>query len=174
MSPKDPIRHLVVYSAWANQEVFEACEPVSEAELDRALEIGPGPGTLRSVLMHIWAGEATWLRRWRNEQDVPWPDESEITILPELRLRTAAVNLSQIEFINSLDESRLTSVQVYRDSKGSLFKSALLNMLLQGVTHATHHRAQAANAIRRLGHKAPELDYMMRVRQVMFDDRGAL
>jgi uncharacterized damage-inducible protein DinB len=38
-------------------------------------------------------------------------------------------------------------------------------MLLQLCYHATHHRAQAVNILRRLGTQAPELDYMMRIRE---------
>jgi hypothetical protein len=42
-------------------------------------------------------------------------------------------------------------VQNYRDSKGSLFKATLNDMLIQNVMHSTHHRAQIVNAIRRVG-----------------------
>jgi len=38
-------------------------------------------------------------------------------------------------------------------------------MLVQGVMHSKHHQAQAANILRRLDAKWPELDYMMRIRK---------
>jgi uncharacterized protein YciI len=56
-------------------------------------------------------------------------------------------------------------VQVYRDSKGSLFQATLGDMLMQGVMHTKHHQAQAVNALKRLGAAWPELDYMYRVRK---------
>ena len=56
-------------------------------------------------------------------------------------------------------------VQRYRDSKGSLYQTTLQNMLLEMIVHATHHRAQAINALRRVGAAVPEVDYMQQVRE---------
>jgi uncharacterized damage-inducible protein DinB len=56
-------------------------------------------------------------------------------------------------------------VQEYRDSRGSKFRATLADMITQGLVHSIHHRAQATNAIRRLGRNAPEMDYMVHIRQ---------
>ena len=68
---------LFEYSDWANAQVLSAAAGLSDEQLDRPLEIGPGPGTLRRVLMHTWAGEDMWLRRWQGEIEARWPAESE-------------------------------------------------------------------------------------------------
>jgi uncharacterized damage-inducible protein DinB len=68
-------------------------------------------------------------------------------------------------FLASLDPGRLDAEQPYRDSRGTLFRATLRRMLLQGIVHSIHHRAQAVNAIRRLGGAAPEVDFIMSVRQ---------
>jgi uncharacterized damage-inducible protein DinB len=165
LSHPDPIRRLLTYSDWANALVLDCAAQCTDGDLDRGLEIGPGPGTLRRVLMHTWAGEDTWLRRWREEPDVPWPNESEMLPIAELRRRFDVVAAARVPFIASLTPDRLAREQVYRDSKGSLFRATLLDMLLQGITHSTHHRAQAVNVLRRLGRPAPEVDYMMHLRK---------
>lgn len=165
LSPLDPIRSLLVYSDWANNLILDAAAPCADDDLDRPLEIGPGAGTLRRVLIHTWAGEDTWLRRWREETDVPWPNESEMPPIAELRRKFDVVASARVPFIASLTPDRLAREQVYRDSKGSCFRATLLDMLLQGITHSTHHRAQAVNALRRLGRPAPEVDYMMHRRR---------
>lgn len=159
-----PITQLLTYSDWANSAVLATASPCTDAELDRPLEIGPGPGTLRRILTHTWAGEDTWLRRWREEPNVPWPNESESLAVAELTRRFESLRAPRTAFIESLTPDRLARVQTYRDSKGSNFRAPLIDMLLQGITHSTHHRAQAVNALRRLGRTAPEVDYMMHLR----------
>lgn len=160
-----PFLALLAYSDWANTLVLDRAADCSDDELDRPLEIGPGSGTLRRVLTHTWAGEETWLRRWREEPQVPWPNESERLSIGDLRTRFGRVWAARAGFLTSLTPERLEREQVYRDSKGSLFRATLSNMLLQGIVHSIHHRAQAVNALRRLGKDTPEVDYMMHLRK---------
>ncbi len=159
------IQGLFEYSDWANAQVLAASAELSDEQLDRGLEIGPGAGSLRRVLTHTWAGEDTWLRRWRGEPETPWPNESESLPIPALRERFDRTRSDRCTFLASLGPDALARVQNYRDSRGSMFRATLRDMLLQGITHSIHHRAQATNAIRRLGGKPPEMDYMMHIRQ---------
>lgn len=153
------------YSDWANAQVLAAAAGLTDEQLDRPLEIGPGPGTLRRVLMHTWAGEDTWLRRWRGEEEAQWPDEGERLSVAQVRERFEATRLRRAAFVGTLDEAALAREQTYRDSRGSLFRATLGDMLAQGIVHSVHHRAQATNAIRRLGGAAPEMDYMVHFRR---------
>jgi uncharacterized damage-inducible protein DinB len=68
-------------------------------------------------------------------------------------------------FLDRVDDVRLAADQVYRDSKGSLFRATLHEMMLQGINHSVHHRAQAVNMIRRLGGPIVEVDFMYWRRQ---------
>lgn len=156
---------LFEYSDWANAQVLSAAAGLSDEQLDRPLEIGPGPGTLRRVLMHTWAGEDMWLRRWQGEIEAKWPAESERLSVAQLRDRFEATRARRGPFIAGLEDAAVARVQDYRDSRGSLFRATLADMLMQGILHSVHHRAQATNAIRRLGGAAPEMDYMMHFRQ---------
>lgn len=165
MGELDVFRELLTYSDRANRLVYEAAAALSPEQLDRPLEVGPGPGTLRRVLIHIHAGESTWLKRWRGEVEAKWPDESVATSPGELLSRLRSLAAERDAFINALDDATLVAEQAYRDSKGSLFRAALRQMLLQGIVHSIHHRAQAVNAIRRLGGAPPEVDLMVTVRQ---------
>lgn len=159
------LARLFEYSDWANAQVLSAAAGLSDEQLDRPLEIGPGAGSLRRVLMHTWAGEDMWLRRWQGEIEAKWPAESERLSVAQLRERFESTRARRGPFIAGLEDSALARVQAYRDSRGSLFKATLGDMLLQGIVHSVHHRAQATNAIRRLGGAAPEMDYMMHIRQ---------
>ncbi|MBX3407249.1 MAG: DinB family protein [Phycisphaeraceae bacterium] len=159
------LARLFEYSDWANAQVLSAAAGLSDEQLDQPLEIGPGPGTLRRVLMHTWAGEDTWLRRWRGEMEAKWPAESDRLSIAQVRERFETTCAQRAEFFGALDESALQREQKYRDSRGGVFSASLGDMLLQGIVHSVHHRAQATNAIRRLGGPAPEMDYMMRIRR---------
>lgn len=159
------IRRLLEHSDWANRQVLDAAAALSDEQLDRGLGIGPDEGSLRRVLTHMWAGEDTWLRRCRGEVEAPWTDEHERLSVNELRARFERTRRAREAFMASIDDSMLGRVQMYRDSRGSLFSATLGDMLLQGVVHSVHHRAQATNAIRRLGGVAPEMDYMVRIRR---------
>ena len=160
-----PFTRLLDYSQWANAALVEAAGECSDAELDRPLEIGPGSGTLRRILSHTCTAEEIWLRRWRQEPSVPWPNEAAPVSLDDLAHRFAAVASARREFVTALSPADLAREQTYRDSKGSHFRATLSDMLLQGLVHSIHHRAQAANALRRLDHPGPDLDFMYHVRQ---------
>lgn len=159
------IRVLIQYTDWSNDRLLAAAEPLEDARLDRELEVGPG--TLRRALLHILSGEQVWLRRWRGEAETTWPDERERATVAQVRTRMATNRNERDDFLDTLaaGPTDLGRVQPYRDSKGSLFRATLGDMLIQGVMHSKHHQAQAVNMIRRLGGEWPELDYMYRVRR---------
>lgn len=153
---------LFEYNDWSNARLLEAALPLSDELLDRPLEIGPG--TLRKILIHTYNGEYVWLRRWRGDAETPWPSESEPTPIATLQAAFLANARDRNSSLARLFESDLARIQPYRDSKGSPFRAALGEMLMQSILHSKHHQAQACNAIRRLGAAWPELDYMMRIR----------
>ena len=66
---------LFAYSDWANSTVLEVAGKMTDEQLDRPLEIGPKPGSLRRILNHILAGEAVWLSRWQGNVENTWPNE---------------------------------------------------------------------------------------------------
>ena len=157
------IRALLAYNDWADGRLLEASAGLADEALDRAFDMGMG--TLRRTLIHTWAGESVWLARWMGKSETKWPDEAERLAVAEIQKRFGAVWVERSRFLASLQDGDLTREQVYRDSRGSLFRATLGNMLIQGVTHSMHHRAQAVNMLRRLDAGVVELDYMMWVRR---------
>ena len=155
---------LFEYSDWANTAVCEAAATLSDEQLDRPLEIGPKPGSLRRILLHILSGESVWLSRWKGNVENAWPNELVKTPVREIAQKLASIVDEQEAFLATLHEGAMECMQTYRDSKGSLFRATLRDMLLQGLIHSAHHRAQAANAIRQVGGEPPELDLMYHFR----------
>lgn len=154
---------LLRYSDHMNEQILAAAGTLDDDQLDHRFDMSRG--TLRRTLMHLLAGEAVWLKRWQGERETPWPDEDERASVESIRERFRAVFLERDAFLSNLTEDELGQVVAYRDSKGSLFSATLSDMLLQGILHSVHHRAQATNMLRRLGAESLEMDYMTFVRR---------
>ncbi len=161
------VRTLLEYTDWSNDQLLSGAVPLADEQLDREMQIGVG--TMRRTLLHIYNGEYVWLRRWRGgvEAETKWPSESERVSVAELETLFARNRRDRETYLDELaaEIPDLLRVQPYRDSKGNTFMASLGDMLVQGVMHSKHHQAQAANILRRLDAKWPELDYMMRIRK---------
>lgn len=156
-------RHLLRYNDWANDAVLAAAAPLADAALDRPIDMGVGG--LRRTLVHIFNGEHVWLNRWQGIAETPWPDESERVAIPALRQRFERLVQDRDGYLETLSDAALAEDVAYRDSKGSRFRAARRDMLIQAFVHSTHHRAQAANMLRQVGAGLVELDYMMSLRK---------
>ncbi|MBX3394148.1 MAG: DinB family protein [Phycisphaerae bacterium] len=159
----DAAKELFRYSDWANGQLIMAAAPLSDDKLDTPVEMGPG--SLRRTLMHLWAGEHVWLQRWQRRTETAWPDEAERLSPKEIGERLSKVSGIRAAFIDSVKPESLGREITYRDSKGDLFTATLSDMLIQGILHSVHHRAQAVNMIRRAGGISVDLDYMYWIRK---------
>jgi uncharacterized damage-inducible protein DinB len=163
MTGLDWLRALLEYNDWADRRLLECARPLSDEQLDRKFDMGPG--SLRRTLLHIWAGEDVWRQRCAGHVETPWPREDENVSVAELASRFEGTWGERDRFLGAVKDADVGRVQKYRDSKGSMFQAPLREMLMQLCWHATHHRAQAVNMLRRVGGEAPELDWMMRIRK---------
>ncbi|MCE2654211.1 MAG: DinB family protein [Planctomycetaceae bacterium] len=157
------MRSMFSYSDWANGMVLSACASLSDAQLDEAVNMGPG--TLRRIVTHTYNGEFVWLARWKGQVETAWPSEKVATPVGALATAFEVLRADRERWLAGLDGAALEREQTYRDSRGSLYRAKLGDMLLQGLVHSIHHRAQAVNAIKRVGGPVLEVDYMMRLRE---------
>lgn len=163
MNDLDRFRAFLRYSEWANAQLLHASAGLSGEKLDQPFDMGRG--SLRKTLLHLWAGESVWLARWNGQSDTPWPDEERKADVPNIDEQFRQVYSERTALLATLKDADVDRVVTYRDSKGSLFKATLGDMIMQGIVHSIHHRAQAVNMLRRLGADAPEVDYMYWVRK---------
>ena len=159
----DPIGRMMHYSDWANGQLMAAATPLSDEQLDRPMEIGLG--SLRAILKHIHNGESVWLARWQGRGQTPWPSYDERPDMATLAGRFRQTVADRDAFLKTLTAADFERSVTYRDSKGSLFTATLGDMILQGINHSVHHRAQAVNVLRRVGAGLVELDYMVFMRK---------
>jgi uncharacterized damage-inducible protein DinB len=159
----ETLRPFFAHTDWSNLRLLDAAEPLNDQQLDQDLQLGPG--SLRKILLHTYNGEIVWLKRWQGMIEMAWPGENETPTVEDLRSIFGANAGSRNRWMDTLTPDALGKVQKYRDSKGTLYQATLGDMMIQAIMHSKHHQAQAANAIKRLGGKPPELDYMYRVRK---------
>jgi uncharacterized damage-inducible protein DinB len=163
MLPSFPLVEFARYGMGMNVKLLDASRTLSDAQLDQPLDIGMG--SVRRILRHVLAGEITWLERWRGVTEAVWAEASLPHDLPTLSARFDQTGHDLIHFIEALAPDRLAIEQPYRDSRGTLYRATLGQMILQGLLHSHHHRAQWVNALRRVGGPVVEVDYMYSVRQ---------
>lgn len=150
------------YGHAMNLQLLDASRTLTDAQLDQPLDIGMG--SVRRILRHVLAGEITWLERWRGVTEAKWIEATLPNDLPALTPRFEQTGHDLIHFIDALTPDRLTLDQPYRDSRGTLYRATLGQMVLQGLLHSHHHRAQWVNALRRAGGPVVEVDFMYSVR----------
>jgi uncharacterized damage-inducible protein DinB len=161
---KEDIQLLYEYDRWANDRVFLAAAKLSMKEFTR--DLGGSFHSVRDTLLHIVAGEWSWLEYWK----VTSPDSAflaglkarrEALFNPDafrgldaVRLKWAEIERMQIEFVNEITDELLQKLIPFRTTQVKLAR------LMQHVAnHSTYHRGQAALMMRQLNAKPPATDF---------------
>jgi uncharacterized damage-inducible protein DinB len=148
------------YNAWANRALYQAAAGLSDAQYraDRGAFFKSVHGTLN----HLLAADRIWLRRFTGEGSAP--DRLDAAMFDDLRsLREAreAEDRRIVDFVESLDEARLSGLITYsRISSPEIIEQPLWPALSHFFNHQTHHRGQAHALLTGLVGQAPELDLL--------------
>jgi uncharacterized damage-inducible protein DinB len=157
----DTIAEYLRYSDWATARVLTEARGLSDAELDRPFDIGPG--SLRKTLLHICDAESWWCDNWR--QPGAWRELPADTSLSQLETRIAETIRRRDAFLAAQTDDSLQNEVAPEVRPGVTLRFRRGESLLQLPTHGTHHRAQALNMLRQLGRTAPSLDFVTRLRE---------
>ena len=139
---------LLDHNAWATRELLVCCRKLSDEELDRPFEIGPG--SIRSTLTHIVGAMRSWASRIGGQ--TPPPRTQETLSLDELlrRCDDAATALKETA-TRVCDEHRLREVMTFQPAGHPEYRMTRAAALVHVTTHGMHHRGQVFNMLRRLG-----------------------
>lgn len=166
----ETLRVVAAYNRWANEKVFARCREIDAAVLDAEAK-----GTLGSVaetLGHLVLVEDNYLNVVRGtdplhgHKDIPtflaWYRDHDLAWYGE---RVATLDADYEQLVAEADEAFLAV-----EFKLPWFKSPMTRRdgILQGLLHATHHRAQVFSALGRHGIPVPDLDLPN-----MLDERAA-
>jgi len=150
------LRGLLAYTIWADRQVLQALDGLSEEDLAR--ETGTSFGSVLGTMAHVLGAEQLWLSRFlglpaeRIHDVSDYPDLASLRagfedFWPQLEVYLASLTEEQTEV--DLDWTSLDG-----ESRSAPFRQVLLHV----VNHSTYHRGQVASQLRQLGYEAPSTD----------------
>ena len=141
------------YNLWANLRLLDACEELSDTQLD-ATTTGTF-GSVRETLMHLLSAEEGYAWRFNFTGPTPTPRLRELTAFPgfdELRRRAEGSGKELIAIAEQGDLSQILHLD------GGTYDAPLIVVVIQAIQHAIDHRSQIATLLTEQGIEHPELD----------------
>ena len=149
----ESLMELCKHNVWASERLFDACEDLSDAQLD-ATSVG-GYGSIRSTLMHIaGAQERCAVALAETGPGLANRDRDPFPGLDVLRDAVRASGETLLE-VAARETPGQTATTVWR---GETFTMPVWLLLAQAIMHATEHRTQIAAMLTQQGITPPPMD----------------
>jgi uncharacterized damage-inducible protein DinB len=124
----------ILYNNWANQQVLQACQNLSEAQLASTI---PGAyGTIRDTLEHIIQGEEFYLSLLTGSRPQPPFKWDTRPGLAEMTAYAAQVGKA----LEDMAQHTLPTDQVTEEDGGKQFHYQALAVFIQIINHGVEHR----------------------------------
>jgi uncharacterized damage-inducible protein DinB len=154
---------LAQYNIWATRRLCNNLSIVSDEDFHQ--DVGLYFKSISGTLNHLLLGEhELWYPRFKHGIS-PILALNTILHTEKKLLLDDLVQKSHnwIEFIDQLDEKKLTENFSYRRASGQAMTLPYAATLFHVFNHGTHHRGQVTAAMTHLGYTCPELDlvYML-------------
>jgi uncharacterized damage-inducible protein DinB len=156
------IKSYYAYNSWAAERLLDALERLSPEEL--SAPGCSGHGSIRDTLAHFMSTQWGWFSWFDGSMPATQaialkiPRESFDT-MAKARERWAQIDKQTTDTVNGLNDDKLRDVWTWTLPSGG-DSLPLWRLLLHVANHGTHTRAQIVAALRRLGHDAPNLDFL--------------
>jgi uncharacterized damage-inducible protein DinB len=144
---------LFEHNAWANERLFEACEGLSDAQLDATID--GAFGSVRNTLLHIVGAQERFVAALAESGPVvvirdrgPFPG---VAVLRD-DVRTSG------EALIGLAARADSGAAVTTTWRGEAFTLPTWLLLAQAINHATEHRAQVSAILSQQGIEPPTID----------------
>jgi uncharacterized damage-inducible protein DinB len=141
------------YNLWANLRLLDACAHLSDAQLD-ATARGTF-GSIRQTLIHILAGEESYVQRFTGI--FPTPRLAELTPFPDFNELRRRASRSGKELIRIAEQWEPNQV-LHLTFQGQSYEVPAIFVLIQAVNHGIDHRSQVATLLSQQDIIPPELD----------------
>lgn len=144
--PTLPAHVLLSFDFWATNALLDACENLTNDQLDR--EFPMGLGTVRKSLTHIIGATRGWTDvLTRTDPPRPRLEHDSAHSIADLRALHAE---SSAEFARGAKEGSHDDI-LSRTRDGKQYHFTRGGILTHVTTHSVHHRAQVINMLRHLG-----------------------
>ncbi len=139
------------YNLWANQRLLDACEQLSNVQLDATMT--GTYGSIRETLIHLLGAEEGYVAALTGK--IPDPRLRDLPTFPgfvELRRRAEQSGSELIAYAEQGDPGKV----LYLD--GGTYEATTTIVLIQAIDHAIDHRSQICTLLSQQGIEPPELD----------------
>lgn len=146
---KDDLQALRDYDLWANRLLLESLAALSHEDYVRE-PAGGGP-SLRSTLVHLAGATRNWAERFEGRDATALPSVEEVATLADAARMLNDADARISAFVAAVTPERLSAPLVWRNLKGEPKAAPLWTVLRHTVNHASYHRGQLAQTLKRLG-----------------------
>ncbi|WP_046003032.1 DinB family protein [Pseudoalteromonas rubra] len=177
MSQLTQFRLLANYNQWMNQKVYTAAAQLSDAALKQ--DRGAFFGSILGTLNHLVVADLIWLKRYAAceacadvlaavvAQDDPTSlDQCLFDDLAQLTDYRQWLDGQILGLLQHLQDSDLTSVLTYRNSKGVTYHKPFASLLTHLFNHQTHHRGQVSTLLSQAGVDVGATDLLLLIDDV--------
>lgn len=141
------------HNLWANLLLFDACEQLTDAQLDARTE--GVYGSVRETLMHLVSAEEGYARHFNftGRETIPPIEESDpFPGFDELRWRIERAGKELIAMAEQADLDQVLHLD------GGTYDAEVIIVMMQAINHGVDHRSQIATLLSQQGIEAPCLD----------------
>jgi uncharacterized damage-inducible protein DinB len=141
---------LTHFNLWANTLLMDWLIKAGEEKADVICQ--SSFPTTRKTLYHIYDAEFVWILRLNNQTLEDWPPSKHFTYsLSEFKEVFLKQSQMLIDFVNSLDENKISEMLTYKNVKGDAFQNSIADIINHVVNHGTYHRGQLVTMLRTVG-----------------------
>jgi uncharacterized damage-inducible protein DinB len=153
------VSELLDYHYWAQERVFDACEPLTPEQFTQ--DLGNSFKSVRDTLVHIHFAECIWYARWAHEPfTAPTPDM--FPDLDSVRQVSRSHEATMRASLERLGQHGINQMLEYSSRfDGKNHRSLTWHMVQHVVNHATYHRGQVTMMLRLLGAKPVGTDLIV-------------
>jgi uncharacterized damage-inducible protein DinB len=150
--PETALAEFVRYNNWANQQLLEACQNLSEDQL--AATVPGSYGTIRATLAHIITGEEFYVELLTGQRPQP-PFRWDATPgLDEMKGYAAQVGDALVDAINHVGPRD----RICENDQGKKFWYKALAVFIQIINHGVEHRTNITTILSANQHAHPDVD----------------
>ena len=141
------------YNLWANLRLLDACEQLSDAQLDATTK--GTYGSVRETLMHLFSSEEGYAQHFNFTGRSPIPRLEEGDPFPGFNELRRRAERSGKELIAIAEQGDLNHV-LHLD--GGTYDAPVIVVLIQAINHGVDHRSQIATLLSQQDIEPPDLD----------------
>ena len=139
---------LADYNAWANNLFCGFIAKLTDEQWSR--HVVSSFSSIQETTLHIISAETAWLDRM-NKVEVQWLQSTfKGTKDEHIQLWTES-SADVLEFLESFDESKLTSNLDFKRLNGDAYSMPYFQVFAHMFNHATYHRGQLTTMLRQVG-----------------------